>query len=144
MEAICSSETLVATQQTTRRHIPEGDTLHNHHCGNLKSYMSFLYGLSLFWQIQVLQLPSSGRKSWTQNLSHVTMDTQMYIKCLLIHSHTGFSLLDYQSNYSWALLFHSSMNLEWLHANIISTFHRNNSCSYAEALFHFDPQQTRL
>jgi hypothetical protein len=27
MEAICSSETLVATQQTTRRHIPEDDTL---------------------------------------------------------------------------------------------------------------------
>jgi hypothetical protein len=27
MEAIYSSETLVATQQTTRRHIPEDDTL---------------------------------------------------------------------------------------------------------------------
>jgi hypothetical protein len=38
MEAICSSETSVATQQTTRRHIPEDDTLHNHHCENLKSY----------------------------------------------------------------------------------------------------------
>jgi hypothetical protein len=38
MEAICSSETSVATQQTTRRHIPEGDTLHNHRCENLKSY----------------------------------------------------------------------------------------------------------
>jgi hypothetical protein len=38
MEAICSSETLVATQQTTRRHIPKDDTLHNHRCENLKSY----------------------------------------------------------------------------------------------------------
>jgi hypothetical protein len=28
MEAICSSETSVAAQQTTRRHIPEDDTLH--------------------------------------------------------------------------------------------------------------------
>jgi hypothetical protein len=28
MEAICSSETSVATQQTTRRHIPEDDTVH--------------------------------------------------------------------------------------------------------------------
>jgi hypothetical protein len=28
MEAICFSETPVATQQTTRRHIPEDDTLH--------------------------------------------------------------------------------------------------------------------
>jgi hypothetical protein len=27
MEAICSSETSVATQQTTRRYIPEDDTL---------------------------------------------------------------------------------------------------------------------
>jgi hypothetical protein len=39
MEAICSSETSVATQQTTRRHIPEDDTLHNHRCENLKSYI---------------------------------------------------------------------------------------------------------
>jgi hypothetical protein len=38
MEVICSSETSVATQQTTRRHIPEEDTLHNHLCENLKSY----------------------------------------------------------------------------------------------------------
>jgi hypothetical protein len=28
MEAICSSETSVETQRTTRRHIPEDDTLH--------------------------------------------------------------------------------------------------------------------
>jgi hypothetical protein len=38
MEAICSSETSVATKQTTRRHIPEDDTLHNHRCENFKSY----------------------------------------------------------------------------------------------------------
>jgi hypothetical protein len=38
MKAICSSETSVETQCTTRRHIPEDDTLHNHHCENLKSY----------------------------------------------------------------------------------------------------------
>jgi hypothetical protein len=37
MEAICSSETSVATQQTTRRHIPEDNILHNHRCENLKS-----------------------------------------------------------------------------------------------------------
>jgi hypothetical protein len=29
MEAICSSETSVDTQRTTRRHIPEDDTLNN-------------------------------------------------------------------------------------------------------------------
>jgi hypothetical protein len=38
MEAICSSETPVEPQRTTRRHIPEDDTLHNHRCENLKSY----------------------------------------------------------------------------------------------------------
>jgi hypothetical protein len=44
MEAICSSEMSVASQQTTRRHIPEDVTLHNHHCENLKSYI----GIFLF------------------------------------------------------------------------------------------------
>jgi hypothetical protein len=38
MEAIRSSETSDATQRTTRRHIEEDDTLHNHSCENLKSY----------------------------------------------------------------------------------------------------------
>jgi hypothetical protein len=39
MEAISSSETSGATERTTRRHIPENDTLHNHRCENLKSYI---------------------------------------------------------------------------------------------------------
>jgi hypothetical protein len=38
MEAICSSETSVETQRTTRRYTPEDDTLHNHRCENIKSY----------------------------------------------------------------------------------------------------------
>jgi hypothetical protein len=37
IEAICSSETSVDTQRTTRRYILEDGTLHNHHCENLKS-----------------------------------------------------------------------------------------------------------
>jgi hypothetical protein len=41
MEAICSSETSFATQQTTRRHIPEDDTLHNHRSESLKSYILY-------------------------------------------------------------------------------------------------------
>jgi hypothetical protein len=32
MEALCSSETSVATQRTTRRHIPEDNTLRTYHC----------------------------------------------------------------------------------------------------------------
>jgi hypothetical protein len=46
MEAICSSETSVETQRTTRRHIPEDDTLHNHGCENLKSYNRIFLCLS--------------------------------------------------------------------------------------------------
>jgi hypothetical protein len=38
MEAICSSETSVEFQQTTRRYFPEDITLHNYCCENLKSY----------------------------------------------------------------------------------------------------------
>jgi hypothetical protein len=37
MEMICCSEK-VETQRTTRRHIPEDDTLHKHRYENLKSY----------------------------------------------------------------------------------------------------------
>jgi hypothetical protein len=32
----------VDSQQTTRRHIPEDDTLHNHRCENLNSYTKHL------------------------------------------------------------------------------------------------------
>jgi hypothetical protein len=38
MEAICSSETSVDSQRTTRRYISEDGTLHNHRCDNLRSY----------------------------------------------------------------------------------------------------------
>jgi hypothetical protein len=39
MEAISSSEKSFETQRTTRRHIPEDDTLQNHRCENVKSYV---------------------------------------------------------------------------------------------------------
>jgi hypothetical protein len=47
MEAICSSEMSVNTQWTTRRYIPEGGTLHNHRCENLKSlpYLDSLHSV---------------------------------------------------------------------------------------------------
>jgi hypothetical protein len=37
MEVICSSETSLDFQRTTRLHIPEDRTLHNHRCENLNS-----------------------------------------------------------------------------------------------------------
>jgi hypothetical protein len=36
------AKTSVETQRTIRRYIPEDDTLHNHRCENLKSYMIFV------------------------------------------------------------------------------------------------------
>jgi hypothetical protein len=38
MEAITLSETSVDTQRTTRRYIPEDNTLYNHCCEKLKSW----------------------------------------------------------------------------------------------------------
>jgi hypothetical protein len=42
MEAICSSEASIETQRATRCHIPEDDTLHNHRCENLKSFLDLI------------------------------------------------------------------------------------------------------
>jgi hypothetical protein len=50
MEAIRSSETSGTTLRTTRRHIPEDDTLQNHRCENLKSYN---YVICLFTKVQL-------------------------------------------------------------------------------------------
>jgi hypothetical protein len=67
MEAIGSSETSVATQQTTRRHIPKDDTLHNHRCENLKSYIKthrFPNRQSGTWDV------------WRESVSYVTASAQ--------------------------------------------------------------------
>jgi hypothetical protein len=40
MEAICTSDTSVDFQRTTRHCIPEDSTVHNHRCENLKSYIN--------------------------------------------------------------------------------------------------------
>jgi hypothetical protein len=45
MEAICSSETSVDVQRTTRRYIAADSTLHNDRCENLKSDMAVLLSL---------------------------------------------------------------------------------------------------
>jgi hypothetical protein len=38
MEMICSSETSIDFQKTTRLYVPEYNTLYNNRCQNLKSY----------------------------------------------------------------------------------------------------------
>jgi hypothetical protein len=53
MGAICSSDTSVDFQRTTRRYIPEDRHLHNHRCQNLKSYIG---GVCLNFLIKRSQL----------------------------------------------------------------------------------------
>jgi hypothetical protein len=45
---LCSSETQVDFQRTTRRNILEDWTLHNHRCQNLKSYTNNIYYVKPF------------------------------------------------------------------------------------------------
>jgi hypothetical protein len=51
MEVICSSETSVDNQRTTRRYVPEDGTIHNHRCDNLillcYSYLNSWHGIPL-------------------------------------------------------------------------------------------------
>jgi hypothetical protein len=56
MEAICSSETSVDTQQTTRRYIPEDGTLHNHRCENLKFYFTCVSGVRDIYILMQFQI----------------------------------------------------------------------------------------
>jgi hypothetical protein len=59
MESICSSETLVETRRTTRRHIPENDTFHNHLRENLKSYI-------IYSKFTLLDNRREDKMFWTQ------------------------------------------------------------------------------
>jgi hypothetical protein len=79
MEVICSSETSVAIQRTTRRYIPEDITLHNHRCEHLKSCkISTLNLISPLWLHEGSPYPTSDVPSavscWfsTRNVKHVT------------------------------------------------------------------------
>jgi hypothetical protein len=56
MEAICSSETSVDFQRTTRRYIPEDCTLHNRLCEIFKSYDSSI--VACVFLTAVIFLPS--------------------------------------------------------------------------------------
>jgi hypothetical protein len=46
MEVMYSCETSVDTQRTTRRYIPEDDTLQNYRFENLTSYIAICYSVS--------------------------------------------------------------------------------------------------
>jgi hypothetical protein len=53
MEAICSSETSIDTQRTTRRYIPEGGTNH-----------SLIYVLFIYLFMVRLTMPSAAQAKW--------------------------------------------------------------------------------
>jgi hypothetical protein len=72
MEEICSSETSVKTQRTTRRVIPEDDALYNHRCENLKSYIY----LNNFYNHPLRARFQNGRKfPHPHKLSHIPLQT---------------------------------------------------------------------
>jgi hypothetical protein len=48
MEAICSSETSLNFQRTTRRYIPEYSTLQNNCCQNIKTLLDFVLNTQLY------------------------------------------------------------------------------------------------
>jgi hypothetical protein len=60
METTHSSETSVDLQRTTRRHIPEDRTVHNHRCENLKSDIEFV-----LFQVST---GASDTASWTSSM----------------------------------------------------------------------------
>jgi hypothetical protein len=39
MEAVCTSQTSVYSNETTRRYFPEGSNIYVRRCGNLKSFL---------------------------------------------------------------------------------------------------------
>jgi hypothetical protein len=82
MEAICFSETSVSSQQTTRRHIPEEHTLHNHHCENLKSYiLHFLYSVCYGNEVASSSDSEVERYVIIRNLSHSIFDILSVFIC---------------------------------------------------------------
>jgi hypothetical protein len=74
-----SSETSGATQRTTRRHIQENDTLHNHHCENLKSYKylrSLIINLTKqnpYWEGNI--------PSYTQGITSLLKKLNVHFRC---------------------------------------------------------------
>jgi hypothetical protein len=62
MEAICSSKTLVETQRTTRRHIPEDNNLHNHRCKTSNPTYAKYYYQKLKWFLKLFLYPEYSTK----------------------------------------------------------------------------------
>jgi hypothetical protein len=98
MEVICSSETSVC-QRTTRRYIPEDDTLQNYRCENLKSYILKLILIEDF---------KSGHNKFCSS-------SQFYI--LNFETNSTFSLFLYFFGCSYIFVIHNMRKLCFVSAN---------------------------
>jgi hypothetical protein len=94
MKAICSSETSVGFQRTTRRYIPEDRSLHKHRCGNLS--LITLFRPPTLYKYLVEMLRTWGR---TVGVSAIHVQYSLSKECMALqqltvppHSAEGFSL----------------------------------------------------
>jgi hypothetical protein len=90
MKASCSSETSVDFRRTIWRYIPEGRTLHNRRCENLKSYK--VSGLLTLYNTENLSFP----KNWRCRIQRNTRDVNEGIlrKC-------SFEIISYSDRKYW-------------------------------------------
>jgi hypothetical protein len=116
MEAICSSETSVASQDTTRRHIPEDDTLH------LRNAVTILYRQNRFWTLATLQ--QSLNLSWPIHLMRLL---QYFIPIQYLRSIGSVRSGQFQHPRWWINVHHM---ITWL--NITSCY----TCSSRTELSH--------
>jgi hypothetical protein len=113
MEAIYSSEASVETQRTTWRHIPEDDTLHNHHCENLKSYTE----CSSYTPIKI----------WSRNVTVQYSTCKMWKYSNMVLYETLFNA--YRHIYTTKVFGEWQLVLYWgfPNVNIIGNFHSQTS-----------------
>jgi hypothetical protein len=88
IEAICSSETSIAAQHTTWRHIPEDDTLCNHRCVNLKSYNFTCYLCQPDSCVGLGDLRVTSKPVWEGRQAISALSTQNKITLLWVHVHS--------------------------------------------------------
>jgi hypothetical protein len=81
MEAICSSETSVATQQTTRRYITEDDTIHPTF---ILSAQNLCRKVNTFWRVTHMRKPEMNAVSGRTTLKNTSCDLLAGLASLLL------------------------------------------------------------
>jgi hypothetical protein len=110
LEAICSSETSVDTQRTTRHYIPEDGTVYNHRCENLKSYNAHIVRIrecKLRSIVEFLPMPSGqescGNVSVQRRVAERVDEEQNFKSCSSVRwfgrCHTAHLFLNLRRNH---------------------------------------------